>query len=84
MQSKERIDIAISIFEGAVRHLQEQANKEFGTSLGKAALYAKNTFDDLAKAFRWLDSDDGLSELFYRLETPVPEKVLGHYHLDSF
>ncbi len=84
MQSKERLDIATSIFEEAARHSQEYANNEFGTSLGEAALNNKRTFDDLAKLLRWLDSDEGLSELFYSLETEVPDKVKGHYHLDSF
>lgn len=84
MQSKERIDIATYIFEEASRHWQEYANNEFGTSLGSAALNNKRTVDDLATLLRWLDSDEGLSELFYRIKTEVPDKVKGHYHLDSF
>ena len=92
--SKERVDIARSILQESVEHMDEEITKideswvesPESATLKRRFLSRKDKFKAVLAVIEWFQthdaSFDGLSSLISKIG--VPEKVAGRYHLDSF
>lgn len=93
--SKERVDIARSILQESVKHMDEEIAKidetwvesPESTKLRRRFLSRKAKFKAVLAVIEWFQtydaSFDGLSSLVSKIGE-IPEKVTSRYHLDSF